>query len=743
MSSLWKQYDPAWRAYEHTLPHAFGWSREFAEEQPRYVCGEDGYWYDPSAVDSTTALLSCTGDLMCEPRMTNAHRYGNAYFFHPLFQYVRDIFHRSDFCIANLETTLSDASCYAGDYHCVAGKYHCNAPACYLDAVRYAGFDALVTANNHNCDSGVGGLWDTLRAVDEHGLMRTGAFLPTDRERVLLVNICGFRVAILSYGNRYNGLDETMWTQAGIDTCLNWFSREKCLRDVAFAKEHGAEFILCYQHWGCDYDTVPNEQQYRILEDMRGCGVDYIVGSHTHCLQSHDTVDGKPMMWSMGNFVTNERKELCKHTGILQLTLRRENGGITVQEHLIPCYVFDEFGTGRFSVVPTDTTLNGGYGHPRMAEINAYIRGRVGDNLAFLPDRSLTLSALCEGMNIPCTLADRPVTTLCVQSGTVCRGAVYFAFDTLTMADKRRAIAADVSAVVTTEAIEGLPCLVIDDVAAAYRAAHAMQRPWGDGAAVVLIAGHTNKTHTREKIARALRTVGGVYTVCDGEHIDTAPWPYLHPAQDYCVLELREDHPLGLREAAALCRPATVIVTSAPCDVAALADALCTGGTVWYNGNDTALCEAVHDITRTDIAVRAYGDVTDIATAMGADETAANTAIDGYVPRGFAECSLEADGVHIVAHTHCKTTAQAEALASKVQRYIAVTTPTFADVFASRATALITVDTEHDVNEAIQTLITTLQDGDTLVLCGEREAQLCQVLRRMFGITDGFLPHCS
>lgn len=126
MANRWKHYDPQWGEYEYNQPPAFPWNRAYREETPRYILGEDGYWHDPQAADSATALLSCAGDLMCEPRMTEAYRYGNAYFFHPLFQYVRDIFRSSDFAVANLETTLTDSSAYAGDYHCIGGKYHCN-----------------------------------------------------------------------------------------------------------------------------------------------------------------------------------------------------------------------------------------------------------------------------------------------------------------------------------------------------------------------------------------------------------------------------------------------------------------------------------------------------------------------------------------------------------------------------------------------------------------------------------------
>ena len=114
MVSLWKHYDRKYQQYENSFPPAFPWNHEGREDAPRYVKGQDGYWFDENAMDTGKALLSCTGDLMCEPRMTNAHRYGDSYFFHPLFQYVRGILKNSDFSVANLETTLTDSTPYAG-----------------------------------------------------------------------------------------------------------------------------------------------------------------------------------------------------------------------------------------------------------------------------------------------------------------------------------------------------------------------------------------------------------------------------------------------------------------------------------------------------------------------------------------------------------------------------------------------------------------------------------------------------
>lgn len=766
MANRWKHYDPQWGEYEYNQPAAFPWNRAYREESPRYILGEDDYWYDPQAVASETALLSCAGDLMCEPRMTEAYRYGNAYFFHPLFQYVRDIFRSSDFAVANLETTLTDSSAYAGDYHCIAGKYHCNGPACYLDAVRYAGFDALVTANNHNCDSGIAGLWDTLRNIDAQGLMRTGSFLPTDRQRVLLVKVRGFKLAVLSYGNRYNGLDEINFTPKGIDTCLNWFSKERCMSDVAYAREHGAEFILCYQHWGKDYVLTPNEQQLRILSELKDCGVDYIVGSHTHCLQAHDVAvseTGKtiPMMWSMGNFVTNERKELCRHTGILQLTLRREKGRIRVEEHFVPCYVFDKFGTGRFCVVPTDTTQNGGHTHPRFPGINNFIRQRLGDSIPFLPDRSMTLADFAIGMNAFTQLPHRAVTRLCVQSADLCPGTLYFALRPLSKVDQRRLVATEIAAVVTETPIPNLPCIIVPDVAAAYRAAYAKIRPWGDTATVILVAGHREKTVTRELTVRALETAGRVFTVADREHITTAPWQDIHPSQDYCVLELREDYPLGTAEAAKLCRPDMLVITSMLADLPGLAAALPAGGTLWYNETDRELTEAIAGLQTEHMQLRGYGNRTlpcpglpydslavctgaalEIGESLGLAPAQIETAVHDYRPTGFTKSILTRDGVSLILDMNCKTAEEAESVlraAPNEGQRIVVASPEFAPVFTPWATKLLQIDTEHTLAEAEAALLQTLREGDTLVLCGQRNADLPYLLRRIFGLTDGFL----
>ena len=253
-----------------------------------------------------------------------------------------------------------------------------NAPACYLEAIRYGGFDVLVNANNHNCDSGAEGLYDTLESLDRYGFMHTGTFRSPREERFLLICVNGIRMAVLSYATYFNRL-EGNFTEKGRQEMLNLYSREKAAADIAQARNKGAEFILVYIHWGKEYTHEPNEEQRQLAEELAESGADYIVGSHTHCLQRRDTVtarDGRtiPVVYSMGNFITGERKEISKHTGILQLTLQKHGGKIVVtNEAFIPCYVFEQIGSSRLAPVPTEYLLNKGVVSKKLEDARRYI----------------------------------------------------------------------------------------------------------------------------------------------------------------------------------------------------------------------------------------------------------------------------------------------------------------------------------------------------------------------------------
>lgn len=640
-------YDDEYAKYETEFPYVFPHANSREEEGPRYILGQDGYWYDPSAKDTGRALLCCTGDIMCEPRQHRAYKYGNSYYFHPQFKYVRSILQSADFTVGNLETTITDRTAYAGQWHRIEGKYHCNAPKCYLDAIRYAGFDALVNANNHNCDSAVSGLIDTLSALDEYGFIHTGTFRPEGDPRYVLVRVNGIRLAVLSYATYFNHLDEN-FTELGRERLLNAFSAKKAAADIAAAKANGAEFIISYIHWGKEYTHEVIESQKAYAKQLADAGADYIIGSHPHSLQPRGSVqanDGRivPVVYSMGNFVTNEVKSICKHTGILQLSLRKTADGVNVAERFIPCYVFDEIHTSAYAPVPTDVTLNGGLDNALLRDADKYIRNVmaqlsvpktaatdinsicdiIGIKRPSPPNRYASM--LCRALSVkqPTKVKNRSLSRLCSAHINVTQGSLYFGIVRNSDEDLRRAYKNGAAAVVTDRYVKDVPCLVVPDINKAYcDALRALKGRFE--VKTTLITGSAGKTTTKQLLE--LIAASKYNTLVSPDNWDTRHTGMLimQRLREYHEFYIQEVHE-GDRNSArmlseGLC-PDYAIITNIgsahrenftsdeeffKCftDITA---GLKDGGTLFVNGDDAQLMSAVSALNKKHYRVVTFG----------------------------------------------------------------------------------------------------------------------------------------
>lgn len=208
--------------------------------------------------------------------------------------------------------------------------------------------------------------------------MHTGTFASPDAERAVFAEVNGIRLAVISYATYFNRNDGC-FTPFGRKTLLNRYSADKAKKDIDYARKNGAEFVLVYMHWGKEYTHEPNGSQRRMAKELADCGADYIVGSHTHCLQAREfveSVDGRtvPVVFSMGNFLTSETKEISRHTGILQLTLRKSDSGIDVTERFIPCYVYRQYDTARYAPVPTTRETSYKSDRELLAKADKYAR---------------------------------------------------------------------------------------------------------------------------------------------------------------------------------------------------------------------------------------------------------------------------------------------------------------------------------------------------------------------------------
>lgn len=365
-------------------------------QQPTYELASDGIYYetDKSGGHEDEAKLMLCGDMMCIQDQIKAAMKETSYDFRGSFVYIKKVLDKADFAIGGLETMLSETSPYKNEQVRRFDHPNCNAPATFLDAVRYAGFDAVVTANNHNMDTGIPGILKTLLHLDEYNLPNTGVFSSADDTRYLIFDINGIKVGFLSYGISYNTFDKLITAQEK-ETYLNGYSKEKAQPDMKAIRAAGAEFVITYLHVLGQNATEPKEKSTCYLRELAEMGADYIVGSHCHVLQKygHITTSGGrsvPVCYCMGNFVTSMNdvdNNLNRDGFVLYLELQKSGGKVRIEkEGAIPFFIMDEYDDAKYVVMPISTKLNGGITQQSLTQSHERIIDAIGTQIKEITD---------------------------------------------------------------------------------------------------------------------------------------------------------------------------------------------------------------------------------------------------------------------------------------------------------------------------------------------------------------------
>lgn len=345
---------------------------------------------DSASEGSGPVTVMITGDMMCTGAQQGKQGYDTGdYNFNGSYKYVKDIISDADLAIGNLETVLSPSWPYMHENAYIDNKANCNAPPRYLDALKYAGFDAVVMSNNHNCDSGVRGLVETIEQVERYELARTGAFKDSDEQRGLLMDVKGIRLGFLSYTSPITGFNKKDgdWSKDDVNEKLNYYDKKKAERDVEFLRAQGAEFVIVYMHWGVKNYFLTTNAQLREAKEIAAMDVDYIVGAHAHLLQPYEVIetdDGKrvPCFFSLGDFQASvDQIEGNRDSVILKLALERDDKGNVklVGESCIPCYTLTEYDNDYYVTVPLLEENRKIF--PDYDEIRARIQEAIGTKL--------------------------------------------------------------------------------------------------------------------------------------------------------------------------------------------------------------------------------------------------------------------------------------------------------------------------------------------------------------------------
>ncbi|WP_420635158.1 CapA family protein [Candidatus Palauibacter sp.] len=203
-----------------------------------------------------------------------------------------DLLRGADIAFANLETPLSDRARWSGAFR---------TPSAFADALAWAGIDIVATANNHALDAEGEGLLDTIDHLRRAGVGHAGTGRDlADARRPYVIERGGIRVAFLGYAQFVNDGGSSFATtdQSGVVPMDPLLIHE----DIARVRAQ-ADLVVLSFHWGIENSQDVHPGMRAFAHDVLDAGADVILGHHPHMPRGIEVHDGKPIVYSMGNFI--------------------------------------------------------------------------------------------------------------------------------------------------------------------------------------------------------------------------------------------------------------------------------------------------------------------------------------------------------------------------------------------------------------------------------------------------------
>ena len=163
------------------------------------------------------------------------------------------------------------------------------------------GVDIVTMANNHILDFGPEGITDSLAALDGAGIPHVGAGENLEQAKKLeILEVKGRKIGFLGASRVYMA---ARWA-AGTDHpgVFSTYDPTMALQEIRAARAK-CDYLVVYVHWGIERNTTPEDYQRSMGRQYIDAGADLVVGSHPHVLQEIEYYDGKPIAYSLGNFV--------------------------------------------------------------------------------------------------------------------------------------------------------------------------------------------------------------------------------------------------------------------------------------------------------------------------------------------------------------------------------------------------------------------------------------------------------
>ena len=267
---------------------------------------------------SDSLSITFTGDVLLDRgvRQFVEHRSVDKLF----SPFVDSVFQSSDLVVANLECPATKIRQPAFKQYIFRAEPEC------LQTLKAHGITHLNLANNHSVDQGRIGLADTKKNIQETGMIPVGAgdnmqeaaqpvLLASTPRNVYLLTSLQMPLENFSYLP-----DKTSVSHEDLDSLK---TRVRQLKET-----DPCCYIIVSLHWGGEHTLRPVPLQRQQAHQLIDAGVDALICHHTHTLQTIEQYQGKPIYYSIGNFIFDQKKPINSKACMVKVTIKKESSHI-------------------------------------------------------------------------------------------------------------------------------------------------------------------------------------------------------------------------------------------------------------------------------------------------------------------------------------------------------------------------------------------------------------------------------
>ena len=252
-------------------------TQNFYEENTGYV-GALLRKGEATSLERPVTVLAVGDILLARDVQAQMERYGDFYPFKGIAQFLRGV----DIVLGNLEGPIVENSTKVP-----ISSTRFMFPKESAALLYGVGFSALNIANNHIRNAGAQGVTSTIRYLSEAGIVPVG-----------LVEDFGSNTVIKKVGGRRIGI-------AGFSMVSGYFNLDSALKIIHDLAVH-SDFTVVTVHWGTEYVRTASDPQRHIAQAFVEAGADVVFGHHPHVVQGIETIKGKPVFYSLGNFIFDQ-----------------------------------------------------------------------------------------------------------------------------------------------------------------------------------------------------------------------------------------------------------------------------------------------------------------------------------------------------------------------------------------------------------------------------------------------------